>query len=691
MKAVGEVMAIGRTFEESLGKALRSLENGRSGLGRDGHDEFDETHFKSLVSTPTEHRIYYMAEALRRGMSAEELASLSLVDPWFIDRLAGMVEVEGMFDGRELSDIDARLMRLGKRYGLSDVQIAQLTGSTEGQVRARRKELGVIGVFKTVDTCAGEFASQTSYYYKTYEDENEVRPCDRPKAMIIGAGPNRIGQGIEFDYCCVQASYALSAMGYETIMVNCNPETVSTDYDTSDRLYFEPITYEDVMDIIDAEAPDGVVVTLGGQTPLKLAQALADEGVHIMGTQPAAIDLAEDRDRFSALLDELGIPYPVAGVAESLDDALAVAERIGYPLLVRPSYVLGGRGMVIAYDEQYLERYMARAARVTPDHPVYLDAFLESATECDVDALCDGEEVYIGAILEHIEEAGIHSGDSACCTPPFSFSDAVLETLVDYTTKLALAVQTKGLVNIQFAVKDGKVYVIEVNPRASRTVPFVSKATGVSLAQYAARIMAGEKIASFNLPARHEDMGYYACKEAVMPFGRFPGAETMLGPEMKSTGEVMGIARDFPSAYAKTQLAIDYSLPKNGKVFISVCDREKRNIVPIAHALQDLGFSIVSTGGTGRLLRANGLDVEITRKMQEARPNIGDMIANGEISLLVNIPFGQETRGDSYHLRSAAVRHGICYVTTLAGANALAQAISAVRDGRLSPVALQDL
>ena len=691
MKAVGEVMAIGSTFDEAFGKALRSLENGRSGLGRDGHDEFDETHFKSLVSTPTEHRIYYMAEALRRGMSTEELASLSLVDPWFIDRLADMVAVEGMFDGLSLDDVGAHLMRIGKRHGLSDVQIAHLTGSDEHSVRARRKELGVIGVFKTVDTCAGEFASQTSYYYKTYGDESEVRPCDKPKAMIIGAGPNRIGQGIEFDYCCVQASYALEALGYETIMVNCNPETVSTDYDTSDRLYFEPITYEDVMDIIDAEAPDGVVVTLGGQTPLKLAAALADEGVHIMGTQPSAIDLAEDRDRFSALLDELGIPYPVAGIAESLDEARTVAARIGYPLLVRPSYVLGGRGMVIAYDEQYLERYMAQAARVTPDHPVYLDSFLESATECDVDALCDGEDVYIGAILEHIEEAGIHSGDSACCTPPFSFSDAVLATLVDYTRKLALAVQTRGLVNIQFAVKDGKVYVIEVNPRASRTVPFVSKATGVPLAQYAVRIMAGERIADFGLPARYEDMSYYACKEAVMPFGRFPGAETMLGPEMKSTGEVMGIARDFPSAYAKTQLAIDYSLPTSGKVFISVCDREKRNIVPIAHALQDLGFSIVSTGGTGRLLRANGLDVEITRKMQEARPNIGDMIANGEISLLVNIPFGQETRGDSYHLRSAAVRHGICYVTTLAGANALAQAISAVRDGRLSPVALQDL
>ena len=691
MKAVGEVMAIGSTFEEALGKALRSLENGRSGLGRDGKDEFDETHFTSLVSTPTEHRIYYMAEALRRGMSREELASLSLIDPWFIDRLADMVEVETMFEGRDIASVDRCLMRLGKRYGLSDVQIAQLTGATEEEVRARRKELGVIGVFKTVDTCAGEFASQTNYYYKTYGDESEVRPCDKPKAMIIGAGPNRIGQGIEFDYCCVQASYALSAMGYETIMVNCNPETVSTDYDTSDRLYFEPITYEDVMDIVDAEKPDGVIVTLGGQTPLKLAQMLADEGVRIMGTQPAAIDLAEDRDRFSALLDELGIPYPVAGVAESLDEALAVAERIGYPLLVRPSYVLGGRGMVIAYDEHYLERYMAQAARVTPDHPVYLDAFLESATECDVDALCDGEGVFIGAILEHIEEAGIHSGDSACCTPPFSFSDAVLDTITDYTRKLALAVQTQGLVNIQFAVKDGKVYVIEVNPRASRTVPFTSKARGVPLAQYAARIMAGEKLADLDLPAIGDEMGYYACKEAVMPFGRFPGAETMLGPEMKSTGEVMGIAADFPSAYAKTQLAIDYSLPNAGKVFISVCDREKRNIVPIAHALQDLGFSIVSTGGTGRLLRANGLKVEVTRKMQEARPNIGDMIANGEINLLVNIPFGQETRGDSYHLRSAAVRHGICYVTTLAGANAFVQAISAVHDGRLAPVALQDL
>ena len=691
MKAVGEIMAIGRTFEESLGKAMRSLENGRYGLGRDGKDEFDEDHFKSCVSTPTEYRIYYMAEALRRGMPVEEVSELTGIDPWFVGRLKDMVDVENMFDGKELSETDEQLMRLGKRYGLSDVQIANLTGTTEKEVRSHRKELGVIGVFKTVDTCAAEFDSRTSYHYKTYDEESEVRPCTRKKAMIIGAGPNRIGQGIEFDYCCVHASYALHELGYETIMVNCNPETVSTDYDTSDRLYFEPITYEDVMDIIDVEKPDGVVVTLGGQTPLKLAQALEDEGVNIMGTKPEAIDLAEDRERFSALLDELEIAYPAAGVANSPEEAVQVAHQIGFPLLVRPSYVLGGRGMVIAYDEQYLKKYMAEAAQVTPDHPVYLDSFLESATECDVDALCDGKDVYIGAILEHIEEAGIHSGDSACCTPPFSFTDPVIKAIVDDTTRLALSVGVRGLVNVQYGVKDGKVYVIEVNPRASRTVPFVSKATGVPLAKCAAHIMAGESIESLHLPDHNGGIEHFACKEAVMPFGRFPGADTILGPEMKSTGEVMGVASDFPAAYAKTQLAIDYSLPKSGKVFISVCDREKRNIVPIAYALQNMGFEIVSTGGTGRMLKANGLKVQLVRKVKEQRPNIGDMMANGEISLLINIPFGQGTRGDSYRLRTSAVTHGVCYVTTIDGANALVQAISAIQDQRLEPIALQDL
>ncbi len=726
MKAVGEIMAIGRTFEESLGKAMRSLENGRFGLGCDGKDEFDEHKFSSLVSKPTEHRIYYMAESLRRGASVQEVSELTGIDPWFVNRLADMVEVEKLCEGKELagvdgaladkgeasasvdaapakgealgkdaakalSNIDADTMRLFKRYGLSDVQIAHLTGCDEKTVREYRKKLGVIGVFKTVDTCAAEFASKTSYYYKTYDEECEVAPCSKKKALIIGAGPNRIGQGIEFDYCCVHASYELAKLGYETIMVNCNPETVSTDYDTSDRLYFEPITYEDVMDIIDVEKPDGVVVTLGGQTPLKLAQALQNEGVNIMGTKPEAIDLAEDRERFSALLDELGIAYPAAGVASSADEARQVAAKIGYPLLVRPSYVLGGRGMVIAYDEQYLINHLTQAARVTPDHPVYLDSFLEAATECDVDALCDGKEVYIGAILEHIEEAGIHSGDSACCTPPFSLSDDVIETIRKYTKTLALSVKTQGLVNIQYAVKDGRVYVIEVNPRASRTVPFVSKATGVPLAKCAAAIMAGKTIEELHLPDLDDGLklGHFACKEAVMPFGRFPGADVILGPEMKSTGEVMGIADDFAAAYAKTQLAIDYSLPTSGKVFISVADRDKRAIIPIAHSLQDLGFAIVSTGGTGRMLKANGLDVELVRKVHEQRPNIADLMENGEIDLLINIPFGQGSRGDAFRIRSAAVRHGVCYVTTLAAATAFVQAISACKEGRLDPVFIQ--
>ncbi|MGN0035506.1 MAG: carbamoyl-phosphate synthase large subunit, partial [Coriobacteriales bacterium] len=571
-----------------------------------------------------------------------------------------------------------------------DAQIAYLTGTDEKEVRRYRTSLGVTPTFKTVDTCAAEFQSATSYSYKTYGDESEVLPCDRPRAVILGAGPNRIGQGIEFDYCCVHASYALHDMGYETVMINCNPETVSTDYDTSDRLYFEPLTFEDVMDVIDAEKPEGVVVTLGGQTPLKLAHALEEAGVTIMGTKPDAIDLAEDRERFSRLLDDLGIDYPAAGVANSYTEALEVAHRIGFPLLVRPSYVLGGRGMVISYDAAHLEHYMSEATKVTPDHPVYLDRFLESAVECDVDALCDGTEVYVGGVLEHIEEAGIHSGDSACCFPPFSFSDAMVKRLCDHTRELALAVGVRGLVNIQYAIKDETIYVIEVNPRASRTVPFVSKATGVPLAKCAARIMAGQSIASLHLPPQLSVTDRYSVKEAVMPFGRFPGADVILGPEMKSTGEVMGIGRTFPIAYAKAELAIDYSLPTGGTCFLSVCDRDKRSISFVARSLINLGFDIMATSGTAKALRAVGIPVRQVNKWHEQHPNIEDEIAAGNIDLIINTPFGQETRSAGYHLRSAAVKHGICYVTTLSAANAILPAIEAAEHDELTIHALQD-
>lgn len=692
MKAVGEIMAIGRTFEEALGKAMRSLENGRAGLGADRKDKFDTISFDEYVSLPTEDRIFFIAEALRRGWSVEEVYAASKIDPWFLSRIADIVGVQEALRGRTLDSMSVEDMWVAKQYGLSDIQIAYLTRSSEKEVRAYRKALGVIPVFKTVDTCAAEFESLTEYHYKTYDKgASEVVPSPKKKAMILGAGPNRIGQGIEFDYCCVHASYALHDMGFETIMVNCNPETVSTDYDTSDKLYFEPLTYEDVMDIVDVESPDGVVVTLGGQTPLKLARPLEQAGVHIMGTKPEAIDLAEDRDRFAAILDELHITYPAAGMASSFEEACQVADRIGFPLLVRPSYVLGGRGMVIAYDARYLERYMTEAARITPDHPVYLDRFLEGAIECDVDALCDGESVYVGGILEHIEEAGVHSGDSACCIPPFTLSESQMARLRTITRELALRLGIVGLINIQFAIKDAVIYVIEANPRASRTVPFVSKATGVPLAKLAARIMAGQCIAEFNLPSDERRQQHYCVKEAVMPFGRFPGASVVLGPEMKSTGEVMGIAHNFPSAYAKTQFAASMELPTSGTCFVSVCDRDKRAIVPLVRDLHRLGFTIVATKGTAQALEAANIPTTTVRRMGEEAPNIGTMIMNGDIDLMINTPFGQETRSDGYHLRTMAVRQNLCYVTTLAGAQAFVSAIETIRESELPVIALQDL
>ena len=691
MKSVGEAMAIGRTFEEALGKAMRSLETGRAGLGSDGKDSFDEHKFDQHLAVPNEHRLFYVAEAFRRGRAVDEVAGLTRIDPWFLDRIQAMVQVEAQVHEAGLRGVDEPLMRTAKQHGLSDAQVAFLTGSVEADVRTRRTELGVKATFKTVDTCAGEFAATTPYYYKTYEEEDEVTRAERPRVMILGAGPNRIGQGIEFDYCCVHASYALHDAGFETVMVNCNPETVSTDYDTSDRLYFEPLTFEDVMDVIEAEEPAGVLVTFGGQTPLKLARALEDAGVPILGTSPEAIDLAEDRERFAAVLDRLEIAYPAAGTARSAEEAVEVAGRIGYPLLVRPSYVLGGRGMVIAYNEEYLLRHVAEAVIVSPDHPVLLDRFLEGAIEVDVDAVCDQRDVYIGGIMEHIEEAGIHSGDSACCIPCFTLSEAISAEISEQTRRIALEIGTHGLINIQFAVKDETVYVLEVNPRASRTVPFVSKATGVPLAKVAARVMAGEMLADLALPAELRETGRYCVKEAVMPFGRFPGADSVLGPEMKSTGEVMGSATDFPAAYAKSQLAIEYSLPHEGAAFISVCDRDKRSIVGVARHLHSLGFDMLSTRGTARALRAAGIPVTEVLKVHEGRPNIVDALTNGEVQIVINTPFGRETRSDGYHIRAAAIRHGVTNITTLEAAQAVVQAIEAIKEQRLVVSALQDV
>ena len=722
MKAVGEVMAIGRTFEEALGKAMRSLEDGHRGLGADPKaallEGVSDAELTEHVARATEQRIFYLAEALRRGWSVDRLHELTRIDPWFLARVHDMIAVQEAVRGLRVEDIDADAMRLLKQYGTSDAQIACLTGSDERFVRAYRKGLGVVPSMKTVDTCAAEFESATEYHYKAYENlmrpapgtrrgvaADEVRACGKPKVMILGAGPNRIGQGIEFDYCCVHACYELAERGYETIMVNCNPETVSTDYDTSDRLYFEPVTYEDVMDIVDVERPVGVITTLGGQTPVNLTRQLAESGVAIMGTQPDSIDFAEDRARFSALLDRLGVMYPPAGMATSFEEAEAVAAQIGYPLLVRPSYVLGGRGMMIAYDAEHLREYMVEAARVSPDHPIYLDRFLEGAYESDVDALCDGENVYIGGLLEHIEEAGIHSGDSATCIPPFSFSESLKAKLREATRRIALALGVRGLVNVQFAIKGETVYVIEANPRASRTVPFISKATGVPLARYAARIMAGESLGDLGLAGEYREPEYFCMKEAVMPWGRFPGAEVILGPEMKSTGEVMGIAKSYPEAYAKTQLAIDYQLPtpKDGRVFISVCDRDKRHILSLARILRHLGFEIVSTEGTARVLRGGNVPCEVVGKIGSTSEASGpcvangergilDMIAAGEIAFIVNTPYGPGSRGDGYRLRTEAVRRGVTCLTALTAANAYVAALEARQfDDGMEVVALQDL
>ena len=697
MKSVGEAMAIGRCFEEALQKALRSLEQGRAGLGADAHDDFDEDRFDELVARPTPERIFYVAEALRRGWSVARLHEVTGIDPWYLFRIADIVRAQRILAEDGLAGLDAERLLAAKQLGLSDVQIAHLTGSREEVVRALREVLGVRAVVKTVDTCAGEFSASTDYHYLTYEcgGVTEAHEASRPRALILSAGPNRIGQGIEFDYCCVHAARALHERGFETVMVNCNPETVSTDYDSSDRLYFQPLTFEDVMDVIEVERPAGVVVALGGQTPIKLARDLEAAGVPIMGTSPDAIDLAEDRDRFAALLDRLRISYPPSSVARTQQEAAEVARRIGYPLVIRPSYVLGGRGMGIVYGDEDLAAYMASATHVTPERPVYLDAFLEDAIELDVDALADGRECYVGSVLEHIEECGIHSGDSACCWPPFSLSDAIVGRVRDTTRRLALACGIHGPLNVQFAIRDEQVFVIELNPRASRTVPFSSKATTVPLAQCAARIMAGETIESLRLegilPSEGCGAGYFAVKEAVMPWSRFPGADSVLGPEMKSTGEVMGIARTFPEAYAKTRQAIDYAMPEDGTVFVSVCDRDKRAIAPVALALEGLGYDIVATPGTAKTLRAAGIACEVVSRIADGHPNAVDLMEEGKVSFIINTPHGRASRGDGARLRGEAVRRGITCVTALSATIALVQALTASRRREGEVFALQDL
>jgi len=690
MKSVGEAMAIGRTFKEALQKVIRSLEIGRFGLGSDGKDEFLLEKLEKRISIPNQDRIFYIKKALDDGMSVDKVAELAKIDPWFIDQIdqIGRFESE-VLTGRGLADISPQELKVAKQFGFSDRQLAFITGSSEAEVRALRLKSGIKAVFKTVDTCAAEFEAYTPYYYSTYEQEDEVKPSDNKKVMILGSGPNRIGQGIEFDYCCVHAAFALKEEGFETIMVNCNPETVSTDYDISDRLYFEPLTFEDVMNIVDIEKPDGVIIQFGGQTPLKLAQSLSAAGVDIWGTSPDSIDLAEDRKLFGKLLSDLSIPQPEHGTARSYKEALVVAKDIGYPLLVRPSYVLGGRAMEIVFSEERLEGFMERAVKASPEHPVLIDKFLEAAVEVDVDAVSDGEEVLIGGIMEHIEEAGVHSGDSACAIPAFSLGEETIALIKEYTAKLALALKVKGLLNIQYAVKDDKVMVLEVNPRASRTVPFVSKAVGVPLAKLAAKIAGGRRLAEI-APKSITKVDYTAIKEAVLPFSRFPGTDTILGPEMRSTGEVMGISDSFGMAYAKSQIASGFTIPTSGKIFISVNNRDKRATILIAKQLVDLGYELVATKGTAEVLKRSGIKVMTVKKVHEGRPNVVDMVKNSEIQMIINTPLGKGSRSDGYRIRTVAAANGIPCITTLAAAGAMLQGLDRLQKGRIDIRAIQD-
>ena len=693
MKSVGEAMAIGRTFKEAFQKGLRALETGRTGwiaAARPLDDRLPDDTVEALrgaLRQPTPERIFQVKRALERGFSVADVYELTAIDPWFLNQMRELVEAERDYATRET--VDATVMRRMKRMGFSDRQLAALRNEHERDVRQRRWALEVRPAYKMVDTCAGEFPSATPYLYGSYDEESEAPKSGRRSVIILGSGPNRIGQGVEFDYCCVRAVMALRQRGFETIMINSNPETVSTDFDTSDKLYFEPLTLEDVLEIVEREQPEGVIVQLGGQTPLKLTRDLEAAGVRILGTSPDAIDIAEDRRRFEQIARDLGLEQPPNGTATTVEEALAVAERIGYPVLVRPSYVLGGRAMQIVYDGPSLQQYFATAARVSEERPVLIDRFLEDAFECDVDAISDGNQVVIGGIMQHIEDAGIHSGDSACVLPPYLVGERDMQTMREQTVALAKALQVVGLINVQYAIKNGVVYILEVNPRASRTIPFVSKAIGVPLASLAARVMLGETL---------DDVGfteeimppYVSVKEAVFPFNKFAGTDPVLGPEMRSTGEVMGISDSFGSAFAKAQLAASNGLPLQGAVLITVVDSDKPTVTPIARRFHEMGFEVLATAGTAAYLRARGIPAQRVFKVHEGRPNCLDMIVNRDVQLLINTPMGKHAQLDDYLLRQAAIVHRVSYTTTMSAANAASDAILSLRSRRSSVKSLQE-
>ncbi|SMO53593.1 carbamoyl-phosphate synthase large subunit [Balnearium lithotrophicum] len=692
MKSVGEVMAIGRTFKEALNKAIRSLETGRYGLTLKGVESVTEEELETKIAVPTPDRVWYIAEAFRRNWDLDRIYELSRIDRWFLNNIKQLVELEKEVKKYSIENIPDDVLFWAKKWGFSDREIATLLKTSEERVRERRKKISPV-VYKTVDTCAGEFEAYTPYYFSSYDGrECEANPSEKKKVTVFGSGPNRIGQGIEFDYCCVHAVWALRELGYEAHMVNCNPETVSTDYDTSDKLFFEPLTFEDAMNIVEREKPLGVMVQFGGQTPLKLSVPLERAGVRILGTSSESIDIAEDRERFRELLNRLDLKQPPSGIARSLEEAEKIAEEIGFPVLMRPSYVLGGRAMRIVYNMTELRQYMAEAVEVSEEKPVLIDKFLEDAVEFDVDAVADGESVIIGGVMEHIEEAGIHSGDSACVLPTFSVSREIVERIKEITRKIALELKVKGLINIQFAVKDNEIYIIEVNPRASRTVPFVSKATGIPLAKIATKVSMGKKLKDLGI--REVEPSYYSVKEAVFPFDRFPEVDPVLGPEMKSTGEVMGIDRNLGIAFYKAQLASGSRLPLEpscGKVFISVKDKDKPKIFGIAKKLSDMGFKIVSTEGTYNFLKEKGIPVELVYKIQEGRrPNIGDLIKNNEICLIINTPTGTKSKRDAYSIRRLAVNYKIPYYTTVRGAQAAVMAIEAMRKASLDVKPIQE-